>query len=146
MAYALPRWGPSIEDQVSLRGSIASLALVALVPLVAEAQFTTFVEPPQRVDTVVVVDTIAVAADSARVAEDLKAWVDSAAGGAVDLRDTLAIDTRTGEVRRDGVPAPDTGDVLRNGVPAPDTATPLPLMLVAGAGGIAAGAFLLRRR
>ena len=118
---------------MSLRGSIASLALVALVPLVAEAQFTTFVEPPKRVDTVVVVDTIAVAADSARVAENLKAWVDSAAGGAVDLRDTLAIDTRT-------------GDVLREGVPAPDTATTLPLMLVAGAGGIAAGAFLLRRR
>jgi len=143
MAYALPRWGPSIEDQVSLRGSIASLALVALVPLVAEAQFTTFVEPPKRVDTVVVVDTIAVAADSARVAENLKAWVDSAAGGAVDLRDTLAIDTRTGDVVRDGVRR---DDVLRDGVPAPDTATPLPLMLVAGAGGIAAGAFLLRRR
>jgi len=128
---------------VSLRGSIASLALVALVPLVAEAQFTTFVEPPKRVDTVVVVDTIAVAADSARVAENLKAWVDSAAGGAVDLRDTLAIDTRTGDVVRDGVRR---DDVLRDGVPAPDTATPLPLMLVAGAGGIAAGAFLLRRR
>lgn len=128
---------------MSLRGSIASLALVALVPLVAEAQFTTFVEPPKRVDTVVVVDTIAVAADSARVAENLKAWVDSAAGGAVDLRDTLAIDTRTGDVVRDGVRR---DDVLRDGVPAPDTATPLPLMLVAGAGGIAAGAFLLRRR
>lgn len=115
---------------------IASFALVALAPVAADAQFTTFVSPPQRVDTIVLTDTVIRTADSAGTSvANMKAWVDSAAGNAVDLS---AIDTTP-------VAAP-RGDVFGDGLPAPDTATPLPMILTAGVGAIAAGAFLLRRR
>lgn len=114
---------------------IASLALVALAPAAADAQFTTFVAPPPRVDTVVV-DSIRTAdsVSSASVA-NMKAWVDSAAGDAIDLS---AVDSTP--------VVADRGDVFGDGLPAPDTATPLPTILTLGAGAIAAGAFLLRRR
>lgn len=123
---------------MTIRGSLASLALIALTPVAAAAQFTTFVAPPERVDTIVVTDTvIAPAVDSAEAIDNMKAWVDSAAGGALDL-DSV------------GVPAPEAvppGDVFTDdGLPAPDTATPLPTILTLGAGAIAAGALLLRRR
>ena len=121
---------------MTLRGSLASLALVALTPLAASAQFTTFVAPPERVDTVVVTDTvIAPVVDSAEAIDNMKAWVDSAAGGALDL-DSVGT-----------TPATPPGDVFTDeGLPAPDTATPLPTILTLGAGAIAAGAALLRRR
>ena len=118
---------------------IASLAFVALAPASAAAQFTTFVAPPPRVDTVVIVDSVAVApsADSLARANinNMKAWVDSAAGDAVDLRSQP---TEAGTA-----PAP---GVFTDGAPAPDTATPLPMILAIGAGAMGAGAFLLRRR
>ena len=118
---------------------IASFAFVALAPATAGAQFTTFVAPPPKVDTVVIVDSVAVAptADSLARANinNMKAWVDSAAGDAVDLR------SQPGTV--DPAPAP---GVFTDGAPAPDTATPLPMILAIGAGAMGAGAFLLRRR
>lgn len=118
---------------------IASFAFVALAPSSAAAQFTTFVAPPPRVDTVVVVDSVRAAptADSLARANinNMKAWVDSAAGDAVDLR---------------AAPGPNTPAegpaVFSDGAPAPDTATPLPMILAIGAGAMGAGAFLLRRR
>lgn len=115
------------------------MALVALAPGAASAQFTTFVAPPQRVDTVVVIDTVAAAPSADSVARaninNMKAWVDSAAGDAVDLRNRPVSDS----------PLPPAGDFV-DGAPAPDTATPLPLLLAIGAGAMGAGAFLLRRR
>jgi hypothetical protein len=66
----------------------------------------------------------------------MKAWVDSAAGDAVDLRERTATST----------PLPPAGDVFTDGAPAPDTATPLPLLMALGAGALGAGAALLRRR
>lgn len=119
----------------------ASLALATLAPVTATAQFTTFVAPPPRVDTVIVKDTLvarAPTADSLARAniQNMKAWVDSAAGDAVDLRERTATST----------PLPPQGDVFADGAPAPDTATPLPLLLALGAGAIGAGSALLRRR
>lgn len=123
---------PFQRIQVTFRTSIASLALIALAPVAAAAQFTTFVAPPERVDTIVVTDTVVTpVADSATAVANMKAWVDSAAGAAVDL-DSV------------GTTAP--GDVFPDGLPAPDTATPLPLLLTLGAGAIGAGVVLLRRR
>lgn len=123
-----------------VRSLVGSLVLGALLPMGAQAQFTTFVAPPERVDTVMVVDTVAVTTDSVSRAsiDNMKAWVDSAAGNAVDLRSSLGDTT--------AVPASATGDVFADGAPAPDTATPLPLLLTAGMGAVAAGVLLLRRR
>ena len=124
---------------MSFRSLAASLALVALAPAAAAAQFTTFVAPPERVDTIVLTDTLVVARDSAAASiNNMKAWVDSAAGGAVDLR------------RRTEIPAAvtdtATGDVFADGAPAPNTATPLPMLLTLGVGAMGAGVVLLRRR
>lgn len=121
-----------------VRRLVASLALVAVVPAAAAAQFTTFVSPPQKVDTVVLLDSAGMPTpDSVSRASiaNMKAWVDSAAGNAVDLAAADTLPSRT--------PA---GDVFRDGAPAPDTATPLPLMLAIGTSAVGAGAFLLRRR
>ncbi|MBA3890282.1 MAG: hypothetical protein H0X64_07110 [Gemmatimonadaceae bacterium] len=118
----------------------ASLALVALAPGAAAAQFTTFVAPPPRVDTVIVADarlTPAPTADSLARANinNMKAWVDSAAGNAVDLRAEVAT----------AAPLPQPG-YFADGSPAPNTATPLPLIVLLGASAIGAGTVLLRRR
>lgn len=118
----------------------ASLALVTLAPGAASAQFTTFVAPPQKADTVIVADTLVAAAPTADSLaraniNNMKAWVDSAAGDAVDLRTAPVTAT----------PMPEPG-YFADGSPAPDTATPLPLMVVLGAGAIGAGTVLLRRR
>lgn len=126
---------------MTFRSSIALIALIALTPAAAAAQFTTFVAPSERVDTVIVTDTVvAPTADSVSRASinNMKAWVDSAAGGAVEL-DSLAPVTDTAFNT-----AP--GEVFPDGMPAPDTATPLPMILTLGAGAIGAGALLLRRR
>ena len=117
----------------------ASLALVALAPGAAAAQFTTFVAPPPKVDTVIVADTLVVAAPTADSLaraniNNMKAWVDSAAGDAVDLR--------TDPVEATPLPQP---GYFADGAPAPDTATPLPLIVLLGAGAIGAGAVLIRR-
>jgi hypothetical protein len=120
---------PSTEDHVTVR---------RLLPAAAAAQFTTFVAPPERVDTVIVFDTVRVAdADSVSRASinNMKAWVDSAAGDAVDLRTVT-----------DSPTTPDRVPAFTDGAPAPDTATPLPLLLTLGAGAIGVGTVLLRRR
>lgn len=126
-------------------GRIAiALALAAVVPSTAAAQFTTFVAPAKRADTVVMRDstvvTAATSADSAArsTIANMKAWVDSAAGDGIDLRartETRQVTTSTGTVA-----------TFENGSPAPNTATPLPLLLTVGAGALGVGALLLRRR
>lgn len=145
MPYALFRSGPKHRGtQVTSRRLIASLALVALAPAPAAAQFTTFVSPPPKVDTLIVLDSAGVpTADSVSRASiaNMKAWVDSAAGNAVDLAAADTIPATTPAT----TPAPG-GEVFGDGIPAPDTATPLPLLLTLGAGAIGAGAYLLRRR
>lgn len=143
MRYAFLRSGTTTEDQVTAARLLSSFALVALAPGAAAAQFTTFVAPPPRVDTVIVADTLVTAppsADSVARASinNMKAWVDSAAGDAVDLR----AETSTGAA----TPAAPAAGVFTDGAPAPDTATPLPMILALGAGAMGAGAFLLRRR
>jgi hypothetical protein len=119
--------------------SVIAVALAGMIaiPAAAGAQFTTFVQPPPRpADKVVVVgtDTVGRVIDSTAVvtADNMRAWVDSAAGDIVPPRDTIV---QTTTVR---------GFV--DGSRAPNTATSLPMLLVLGAGAVGAGALLLRSR
>ena len=123
---------------------IASLAL-CLAPVPARAQFTAVITPPKKAEAAPVAEVPA-KRDSIRITRltDMRAWVDSAAGavGAAVPSATAAIP--------DSLPAPVTPSVkpvvpvavkgdLHTGVRAPDTATPLPLLVVAGALLLAAG-------
>jgi hypothetical protein len=122
---------------VGIRGIIAvALAAVIAVPAVGSAQFTTFVQPPRPVETVLVVgtDTVGRVIDTTEVvtADNMRAWVDSAAGDIVPPRDTVVpVVTARGFV---------------DGARAPNTATSLPMLLLLGAGALGAGALLLRTR
>lgn len=121
------------------RSILVALTLVALAPGVAAAQFTTFVAPPKKVDTIVVADSALAAAPTAdslarASINNMKAWVDSAAGPGIDLGDT-AVATSDGQVA-----------AFSDGAPAPNTATPLPLLTTLGMGALGLGAWLLRRK
>ena len=130
---------------MDVRRFVLSFALVALAPSVGEAQFTTFVAPPKKVDTVVAGDSVVVAAaptaDSVARATiaNMKAWVDSAGGDAVDLRAATSRSTTTPTV---GEPVATFSD----GAPAPNTATMLPLIAAFGASAVGVGVVLLRRK
>ena len=120
------------------------IAVLVLAPAAAQAQFTTFVAPPKKVDTIVVRDSALAAAPSADVVAgatiaNMKAWVDSAAGGGVNLRamdSTQQVPTVT----------TDRVDAFTNGAPAPNTATPLPMLAALGMSALGIGAFLLKRK
>ena len=129
---------------------IIALALLALLPAAAEAQFTTFTPPRPRVDTTRTVvtraDSIGAADSVARATiTNLKAWVDSAAGDIVVNRvDTAGRPTAaTGPVTA-GRTEPTS--VFRDGARAPDTATWLPLIALVGVGAVGVGVLLLRGR
>ncbi|MFN2566066.1 MAG: hypothetical protein ABR499_13800 [Gemmatimonadaceae bacterium] len=135
------------------------LAFSTLLPVAAEAQFTTFTPPRPRVDSARNVPATPAqreaAADSmARVAiTNMKAWVDSAAGDVVVNRadSTGRPVAATGPVtpgsttaaRRDAAGAEST-TAFRDGAQAPDTATWLPLLVLVGTGAIGLGVVLLR--
>lgn len=135
------------------------IALLVASPVVASAQFTTFIPPrnpvADSVKAVVVADQKA-QADTAVAMRltNMKTWVDSAAGlaptstsAADSLADSLAVnrvatDTTVAavtSVTADTIPLP-------NGARAPATASMLPLLVVAGGVLIAFGGLLLRRR
>lgn len=116
-----------------------TLALAALlVAAPAGAQVTTFVPPPEARDSVrqVTLADSAARRDSVAQAqvENMKAWVDSAAGDIVTTR-------RDGDGLTAGAPAQE----FQNGSRAPETASPLPLLAVLGAGAMGAG-WVIRRR
>jgi hypothetical protein len=115
----------------------------------ASAQFTGLVTPPPRPAAPVelVAQAGDVRADSSATARmsDMKAWVDSAAVavGAQSPQDT----TTSPAVVETPVAAPPREEVSawREGAPAPNTATPLPALLLLGAGLFAGGAALRKR-
>ena len=115
----------------------------------ASAQFTGLVTPPPRPATPVelVAQAGDVRSDSSAAARmtDMKAWVDSAAVavGAQAAQDT----TTPPAVVEAPVAAPPREEVssFREGAPAPNTATPLPALLLLGAGLFAGGAALRKR-
>lgn len=128
---------------VSLRRFVA-LALIAGLPGIARAQFTTFIPPQNKVaDSIkaVVVAEQKAQTDSTVHAQltNMKTWVDSAAGLVPEPQpfatDTLAVATRT--------TVADTS-IFRNGARAPATASPLPLLVLVGLLMLLAGGYLVR--
>lgn len=128
------------------RAAFLSLALAALLPASASAQFTSFVTPPRR-DA----DSAKAAIAAARAATDsiarttltdMKAWVDSAAGVAVATADTAA---PPAVEPTPGVPAKRTTE-FSSGAIAPDTASILPLLAMLGLASLSIGIVLLHRR
>ena len=115
----------------------------------ASAQFTGLVTPPPRPASPVelVAQAGDVHADTTAAARmtDMKAWVDSAAVAvaAQAPQDTATppavVETPVAEPPREEVSA------FRDGAPAPNTATPLPALLLLGAGLFAGGAALRKR-
>lgn len=124
------------------------LALMAGMPKIASAQFTTFI-PPRNV----VQDSIKAAAvvqqqvqtDSIAHAQitNMKTWVDSAAGlvptttAADSVAPTTTVATTT-TVTTDTT-------TFRNGMRAPATASSLPLLVLVGALLVFSGLLILRR-
>lgn len=120
---------------------LLGLALIAGMPGIAGAQFTTFIPPvDKKADSVkaAVVAEQKVQQDSIATAQmtNMKTWVDSAAGivpTPVTPADSLAA----------GFPTPVSTSVdsamFVNGARAPATASMLPLLLLVGLGFIGAG-------
>ena len=135
-----------------MRTPTLSFILAALVAApCASAQFTALVTPPPRpappVELVASAGDVTADTTTERRMSDMKAWVDSAA---VAVAAQAPQDTTTPPVIVETPPAvaaPPQEEVsaFREGAPAPDTATPLPALLVIGAGLVAGGALLRRR-
>ena len=129
-----------------------SFVLALLAAPAASAQFTGLVTPPPRPapPAELVARAGDVTSDTAveRRMTDMKAWVDSAAVAveAQAPRDTATPPPAIVETPPAAEPAPqEEVSAFREGAPAPDTATPLPALLLLGAGLIAGGAALRRR-
>lgn len=120
---------------------------LSLAPLPARAQFTAVIAPPKQEAPAPVAESPA-KRDSLQTTRlsDMRAWVDSAAaslgaGAPSATAVPAAPDSLPAPVvppARAAVPSAPQGD-LRSGARAPDTATPLPLLVVAGALLLAAG-------
>ncbi|MDB4876753.1 MAG: hypothetical protein JWM41_3199 [Gemmatimonadetes bacterium] len=121
------------------------LALIAGLPRIAGAQFTTFIPPQNKVvDSVkaVVVAQTQARADSVVSMQltNMKTWVDSAAGVApvpATAADSLAASSAV------AMPPLSTTTPMPNGSRAPATASALPLIALLGAGLLGFGIFLV---
>ena len=120
------------------------LALIAVLPGVARAQFTTFIPPQLKaVDSVKAVVAAQTKAQTDSVVNmqltNMKTWVDSDAG-ITPLPTTAADTVATAAMPVTATPA---ATVMRNGRRAPATASSLPLIALIGAVTLALGMFLL---
>ena len=127
---------------------LIAIALLAVSPALAEAQFTTFIPPKNKVvdsAKAVVAAVQKAAADTALSLRltNMKTWVDSAAG-------VVPTPTSRADSLAAGLPAPGTiaADTLamRNGSRAPATASTLPLIALVGGTTLSFGALLLGRK
>ncbi|MGI9076597.1 MAG: hypothetical protein ACR2G6_04580 [Gemmatimonadaceae bacterium] len=141
--------------------AFTALALSTAAPAVS-AQFTATVIPPKkpRAEETATETTPAVAAKDTTLSEkltDMKAWVDSAAvalaanpspavsDSAPSSDAATSADTASVTREHTGKPHVESPAKFKDGAPAPDTATPIPLLLLAGAGLMAAGSWIRRR-
>ena len=140
---------------------ITVLTFGSAVPAVS-AQFTAAVAPPKkaRVEEAAPAAATAKAAKDTALSEkltDMKAWVDSAAVALAAKPPAPAADSAASPntsapspdstvIREHGVkPHAESPAKFKNGAPAPDTATPIPLLMLAGAALLAAGSWIRRR-
>jgi hypothetical protein len=119
-----------------------AIAILAALPKMAAAQFTTFIPPQTKVtDSVkaVVAAEEKARVDSTNVARitNMKVWVDSAAG-------VLPTPNTTADSLAAGLPVGADSVTMPSGTRAPATASALPLFAFAGLFLIVAGAVLLR--
>lgn len=118
-----------------------ALAMIALAPATAAAQFTTFIPPQNRArDSVQAAATVAQKAHVDSVTHagvtNMTTWVDSAAG-------TVSARTLADSLAQSNQPATTT---MANGSTAPMTASPLPTLLLAGAASLFIGLALVGGR
>lgn len=128
----------------------AAIALAAIVPSSASAQFTAVVSPPQPEAPTVSVEAKAKVDSAERVTlTDLRTWVDSAASAsaaATPAPVSAPVETTTDAVAAPTTPARQAETTeFREGARAPATATPLPMILIAGLSLLATGLTLLLR-
>ena len=120
---------------------LLGLALIAGMPGIAGAQFTTFIPPvDKKADSVkaAVVAEQQVQKDSIATAQmtNMKTWVDSAAG----ILPTPTTPLTPADSLASGLPASRVDSpVFANGSRAPATASMLPLLLLLGLGFVGAG-------
>ncbi len=137
------------------------LALLAGLPTMSWAQFTTFIPP--RAKSADSIKAVVVAQQQARTDSvmrikltEMKAWVDSAAGSvappiAADPTATTTITTTTTPIPAPAVrdtatftrAAADSALRLRHGARAPDTASDLPMLALIGSIALAIGTIML---
>lgn len=129
-----------------LRSRLA-LVLIAVFPAVASAQFTTFVPPVAKTDSVkaAAVAQTKAARDSIThtTLTNMKAWVDSAAGTVATTTDTAANPSAAGAA---AMPATSSTTSFSNGATAPNTASPLPLIALIGLAALSLGTVMLAGR
>ena len=135
----------------SLLRQLLALAVIAAVPRMASAQFTTFIPPkPRAVDSAVAATATQQKAKADSVAQahvtNMQTWVDSAAGIAAPPVDTSVVDTASKANMNAVANGADTAVTFRNGARAPATASSLPLLATLGAALLLVGAALLRIR
>jgi len=130
-----------------------SLALAAVSPVASQAQFTTFIAPPQRATDSAKAATVAVQrahADSTARASitNMKAWVDSAAGvAAPTVTDSVQVATTTTATNPITTPSSESPTTsFSNGATAPATASYLPLIAALGLASLSVGIVLLAAR
>lgn len=135
--------------------AVLAIAAAALVtPAVASAQFTTFVAPPQKSDSVKAAAVVEKRAQTDSVVHmqlgDMKAWVDSAAGVGVAYVDTAAqmSPVAVGMDARATTPTTDRAvtTTFSDGAIAPNTASSLPALLMVGFLSIGIGLLLIAGR
>ncbi|HEY4305303.1 MAG TPA: hypothetical protein VGM82_12580 [Gemmatimonadaceae bacterium] len=128
---------------------LLGLALIAGMPGIARAQFTTFIPPVNKTaDSIKAVAVVQqkVQQDSVATAQmtNMKTWVDSAAG--IVPTPTTSLDSANSVMPRTAAVTTTTLDsttTFVNGTRAPATASSLPLLLLIGLGFFGAGAAVL---
>lgn len=129
-------------------------ALIALLPAAASAQFTTFVAPPKRTDSLkppVAAAPVRTQSDAAaRVAlTNMKVWVDSAAGVGAQAPSMIPAPEAPPSTQLPTVGALKPRKVtttFSNGAVAPETASSLPLIALVGIAALSIGTVMLAGR
>lgn len=136
---------------MTFRVTLLSVALAWCLPAAASGQFTTYVQQAPKKDSVqaVIVAEKRARADSVVRATitDMRAWVDSAAGVAAPVSDTVtAAPAEQAPAAQPTEPERRATTRFSEGAVAPDTASILPLLAVLGLASLSIGIVLLAGR